>query len=103
MKKAMIFVALAMVVIGSCAAQSANDAQRIVGTWVSVDGQTTVVFNANGTGTLAGNNFSYGISAGGRIYVSISGLGAFNDEGATLFMSPDGKRIVISGNIFLKK
>jgi len=35
MKKTIIFVVLAMLVISYCAAQNANDALRIVGTWVS--------------------------------------------------------------------
>ena len=101
MKRAVVFVVLAMVVIGSCAAQSANDSQRIVGTWVSEDGKVTIVFNTNGTGTGEGggekHNFSYGISASGEIYISIWGTNK-------LFMSPDGRRMYLSNfNIFFLK
>jgi len=54
MKKAVVFVILVMFVISSCAVQSSNDAQKIVGTWVSEI--HNVVFNANGTGTWNGEN-----------------------------------------------
>jgi len=61
MKKVVVFVVLAMVVVGSLAVQSANnDVQRIIGTWTAED--TVLVFNANGTGTFNGStNFDYGI------------------------------------------
>ena len=109
MKKAVGFVILAMVLIGSCAAQSANsDAQRIVGTWtqendvggVSSTG-TVWVFNADGTGTRGGDNFIYGISAGGWISTNLKNI----NEGI-LFMSPNGRRMIISssyGSIVIRK
>ena len=74
MKKVVVFVILAMVLIGSCAAQSAtNDAQRLVGTWVSENGWT-LVFNANGTGTCSGSgsrdgNIFWGVSASGGLSI----------------------------------
>jgi len=91
MKKAVFLVSLVMVLVGACAAQSAsNDAQRIVGTWVSKDGSTTFVFNANGTGTASEGgqteNFDYGISASGEIIMSNGGY-------FKIFMSPDGRRM----------
>ena len=103
MKKTVIFVvlALAMVLIGSCAAQSANDAQRIVGTWVSADGQTTLVFNADGTGTVGGNNFFYGISVDGVLQATANIFGSSNY--GTLFFSPDGKRIIIRDKVYQRK
>jgi len=102
MKKAVIFVVLAMVVIGYCAAQSANDAQRIVGTWVTEDGRYTFVFNANGTGTLNGDNIFYGISAGGKIGIQRSKISS-NVDFYDLFISPDGKRIMIGNSYILQK
>ena len=104
MKKAVFFVVLAMVVIGFCAAQSANDAQRIVGTWTYISGSkennpsTTVwVFNANGSGTQTtrGENqsFYWGISATGSVFLSYSN----NYDSLYFFLSPDGKRIIIGG------
>jgi len=99
MKKAVIFIFLTMVVIGSCAAQSANDAKRIVGTWVSENSAVTLVFNANGTGTFTREgeteNFSWGFSVSGEIYLM--------EETFKLFMSPDGRRMIIDGKVFQKK
>ena len=90
-----------MVLIGSCAAQAVNnDAQRIIGTWVSEVSQTgsiTVVFNADGTGTWNGENFFYGISAAGRIYLT------YQQNEFGLFISPDGRRWIFSGIVFQKR
>jgi len=56
MKKVVVFFIFAMLVFGACSAkradaQSTNNAQRIIGTWTTQDGETWV-FNANGTGTV---------------------------------------------------
>jgi len=97
MKKTVIFVFLAMVVIGFCAAQSANDAQKIVGTWVSGDGKTTVVYNANGTGTDTSGretiNFFWGVSASGEIALYDSTGENFNF--IKFAMSLDGRRMFL--------
>jgi hypothetical protein len=110
MKKTVILfvLALVMVLIGSCAAQSANNiAQRIVGTWTQVNDTnpfntnkgTIWIFKANGTGTQGGStNFNYGISSSGEIYLTIPA--GFHD--IMLFMSPDGKRMFL-GSIMLEK
>jgi hypothetical protein len=100
MKKTIIFVVLAMVLIGSCAAQSANnEAQRIIGTWVSEYGSSiTVVFNANGTGTWNGNDIFYGVSAGGEIRIR----GGYNNN-SQLYLSPDGRRFIFNEIVFQKK
>ena len=105
MKKAVIFVVFAMLVIGFCSAQNANDAQRIVGTWVSEDGGTTVVFNANGTGTIRGNNFSYGISADGSIFITNTKPfgSSLRSQSFVLYMSPDSRRIILYDIVYLKK
>jgi hypothetical protein len=94
MKKACCFVVLAMLVIGFCAAQSANDAQRLVGTWVSVDGIQTYVFNANGTGTYTAggetSNIFWGVSFSGQLCTYSDRL----EREATFFLSPDGRRMI---------
>jgi hypothetical protein len=108
MKRFVSFVFLAMLVIGSCAAQSANnDAQRIVGTWSFINDNTngsdptiTVwVFNANGTGTYTskyGNeNFYWGISATGDI--STTKWGDFK-----IFISSDGRKMIIANYAYQK-
>jgi len=106
MKKTVIFVFLAMVLIGSCAAQSAtNDAQKIVGTWVTEDGKT-LVFNANGTGT--GSNWQDSDRDGNIFWgVSTSGVLAivFPREywEKTFCLSPDGRRMIYNGRVFQKK
>jgi hypothetical protein len=99
MKKAVVFVVLAMALAGSCAAQSAsNDAQRIVGTWTlevdkggNLPNGTVWVFNANGTVTVStsSENSFWGISASGEIYIVGEGAMKF-------FMSPDGKRMIVT-------
>ena len=117
MKKAVIFIVLVMLVIGSCAAQSANnDAQRIVGTWTVeanpdsredkafTDG-TIWVFNANGTGTRGGQNFFYGISVDGSIsyFPSLRDHSNYVFSGGQLYFSPDGKRMILNDVRFQKK
>ena len=100
MKKVVVFAVLAMVLVGSIAAQSAAaDAQRIVGTWTQVNtfghfppAGTVWVFNANGTGTAGGYNIIFGISANGQIRIRGFRGGPL---AAQLFMSPDGRRMSI--------
>jgi len=90
-----ILLVLITVLVGSCATAITN-VNSIVGTWIQ-EGGTVWVFRANGTGTAGKENFTYGISAEGEIYLS-NGWGA-----RKLFMSPDGKRMVIMGIVFQKK
>jgi len=101
MKKTIIFVVLAMLVIGYCAAQNANDALRIVGTWVSGDGKTTIIFTANGTGAWDGDNIVYGISANGEICISLNP--ELSGSYYKLFLSPDGKRMFLNNWMYQKK
>ena len=99
MKRVVVFVVLAMVVVGYCAAQSASsDAQRIVGTWtLEASGIAyTWVFNANGTLTVTmdgkSENRKYGISASGVLYLVDN-----NNSGGEipLYISPDGRRMIL--------
>jgi hypothetical protein len=64
-KTVVVFFVIGVVLFGACAqkaeAQSANIAQKIVGTWVSSTGETWV-FSANGNLTqtsLSGRNWEY--------------------------------------------
>ena len=100
MKRIFVFAVLAMVLVVSCAAQSAvADAQRIVGTWTVIEGcryvpnGTVWVFNANGTGTGGGEAFSFGISAGGMIWFTGGGV-------QHVFFAPNGSRMIIGGRVF---
>jgi hypothetical protein len=100
MKKFAVFVVLAMVLIGSCAAQSAsNDAQRLVGTWVTEGSNpVTLVLNANGKGTWSGQNTYWGVSISGELIITIH-----SSNGFTYFLSPDSKIMIYSGLVFIKK
>jgi len=108
MKKAVIFIVLAMVVIGFCAAQSATDAQRLVGTWVSEsEYQITYVFNANGTGTVSSGddlnvNIFWGVSASGELLV-INTKRSNSSWKDTFYLSPDSRRMIIRSTIYQKK
>jgi hypothetical protein len=99
--KKLVFLVCFIFIFGSCFAQSVNnDAQRIIGTWVSEVsevGNITVVFNADGTGTWNGEHFYYGISASGRIYLTRQQ----NEFG--LFISPDGRRWIFGRIVFQKR
>jgi len=90
-----IFLVLITVLFASCATAITN-VSSIVGTWIQ-EGGTVWVFYSNGTGIAGKENFTYGISAEGEIYLS-NGWGA-----RKLFMSPDGKRMIIMGIVFKKK
>jgi len=58
MKKAVIFFVLVLIVIGSCAAQNSNVAEKIVGTWTD-NGGGTWVFSANGKLTISNHEAKY--------------------------------------------
>jgi len=61
-----------MVLISSCTTQSTNNAvQRVVETCSEIV-DNAWVFNANGTRTMVGDT-SYGISAGGKVYIALDG------------------------------
>jgi len=100
MKRILIFVVLAAFIFLSCATQNknqdlGNNNHWIVGTWTQEDG-TVWIFNENGTGTAGKEKFIYGISAESEIYLS-NGWGA-----RKIFLSPDGKKMVIMGIVFQK-
>ena len=119
MKRAVIFVVLAMVVIGSLAAQSVNnDAQRIVGTWVCTYNSYTItlVLNANGSGTVTytytdssqnfNGTFIYGVSVSGELIWAETKWTQDNRNGyitGKIAFSPDGKILIIGNFGFRKK
>jgi len=110
MKRVVVFLVLAMVVIGSSVAQSAAaDAQRIVGSWTIIEGGhghsfdgfaggswangSVWVLNANGTGTIGGQVINFGISVDGRIRIRGGGPLQF-------FIAPNGSRMLIGDTVF---
>jgi hypothetical protein len=77
-------------------AQSTNDSQRIVGTWVGVDRQIyslnePLIFNSNGTcsGLFTGKYFISGSNLFIRTTEAIRTYG--------IFLSPDGKILILTG------
>jgi hypothetical protein len=109
MKKAVVFVVLAMVLIGSSAAQSAiNDAQRLVGTWASLDNGIIYVFNANGTGTSSGRraqsengNIFWGVSSSGELYVILASSNTITN--GICYFSSDGRRMIFLDSVYQKR
>ena len=95
MKKFIIGFIFAFVLIGLCYAQSANDAQRILGTWLVDDFSLT--FNANGT-------YASSQWGNGNYFVSNSKL-ILNDTDdvqmaisaiiLTYYLSADGRVLVL--------
>jgi hypothetical protein len=105
MKKKLIFAIGVLLFFGfvsvNCSAQSSNNDQRIVGTWIFTSDNVTItlVFNANGSGSIDGANFTYGLSVDGELMSSYTGLSGkihFSPDGRTLFLgsnpSPFRKR-----------
>ena len=87
MKKFGICLVLVFIVIGSsCFAQSNNDAQRIVGTWVDQGGYDEYVLNSNGT-CSGRHNGRYFIS-GGKLIFSTNAIYDYylSSDGRTLFL-----------------
>ena len=75
MKKKIIFSSVFLILFGfvlfPCFAQSSSTDQRVVGTWSQ--GEITWVFNANGTGSHNGTEFTYGVSPNGRLLLIMAG------------------------------
>jgi len=97
----------------NCSVQSLTNDQRIVGTWVHTKGRTfvlntngrTFMFNANGSGTgtdsdTGSMSFTYGISNYGEIYISPDNE---LDFGGLMYFSPDGRTLILDGDIYRKK
>jgi hypothetical protein len=92
----------------SCYAQSLNNEQRIVGTWIySAEGfNSTLVFNADGSGSItrswidngALQAFAFGISITGALGSSHSYI-----QGKVPYFSPDGRNMIFDGYIYRKR
>jgi hypothetical protein len=91
MKKAVVFIVLAMVVLGSCAAQNVNNERRIVGAWVDHEGDTWV-FSADGKLTCDGENIKYAVTD--------TELATLEDDDTlaifSISISSDGKNLILS-------
>ena len=87
-------------------AQSANDTQKIVGTWVNEKTKKTYVFNANGTGNSTYNgktqNIFWGVSASGEIFITDND-DADSGNYKSFSILPDGRRMSIGNSLYQKK
>jgi hypothetical protein len=97
MKKALVFLFLSAVFVGTCFAQVAAIDKAIIGEWTGTGAEGNWTFNADGTiqGTTGNDTYThvYGMStATGKIYVT--GGKHFMGSG-DVFFSPDGKRLYL--------
>jgi len=105
MKKFGICLILAFFVFGtSCFAQSNNDAQRIVGTWIHGSG-LSYTFNSNGTwsyisSTGSSNNGNYFFS-GSKIILKL--ITSNDADVYDFYFSPNGRILVIGSAWFEKQ
>ena len=106
MKKVVVFFIVAMVVFGACSAQradaqSANNAQRIIGTWVQNGSTWTWVFNANGTLTRTDSsdgevrNYKFGVT---DTMVSFHSSNGGDASVYSISISPDGKTLILNNS-----
>ena len=93
MKKAVVFVVLAMVVISICAAQSTNsDAQRIVGTWVAQG--LTLTFGSDGAlSGMSGFN-KWAISGNTLVFIGSNN----NVKKLGFFITPDVRTLALDAD-----
>jgi hypothetical protein len=108
----------------NCSAQSSTNDQRIVGTWICTDSEegftATVVFNANGSGSVSyeegdekyNGPFTYGISVTGELmYLSsnwdvveiLSDIVGIRRGGGKYYFSPDGRVLMFNNYAFRKR
>ena len=96
MKKAVVFLALALALNGLCFAQSANDAQRIVGTWTVDDFSLTL----NPNGTYSSNQWGNGSYFVSNLKLILNKT----DEPQVIsilsyYLSADGKVLVLADSV----
>ena len=91
MKKVTLIFVLLLTVGITVVAQTSGNEQKLLGTWVSADGKSTIVFNSNGTMLWDGDSMKYG--------AAVDKLVLFNDDNSTLFeffISTDGRTLIIT-------
>jgi hypothetical protein len=93
--KVLILTGILLLIIAcNVFAQSNNNQQKIIGTWVASDG-TTCVFNANGTCNFDGENARYFVIES-KLFIKKTGKDAGRDAEITNFdISFDGKILVL--------
>jgi hypothetical protein len=104
-KTVVVFLVVGIVLFGACAqkaeAQSANIAQKIVGTWLD-DSGSTWVFSANGNLTrtsLSGRNSEYKYAVTDTKLACHDAADYGKDHGSNIYdisISPDGKTLILT-------
>jgi archaellum component FlaG (FlaF/FlaG flagellin family) len=95
MKKAVVFFVVAMMIVVSCAAQSSNVTQKIVGSWTDSAGRTWV-FSADGKLTIpkvddvSPGTYDYGV-ADTKLAIVVKAAVVFD-----ISISPDGKILIMN-------
>jgi len=84
---------------GGVYAQSSNNEQRLIGTWVNINNNnSTIVFNSNGTITWDTTDYKYGAAANKLVLYSSNNSNNYSNEYYDFFISTDGKMLIIIGN-----
>jgi len=107
MKTKVFFIVVIFCMFTACVnAQTTSFEQRIVGTWVgTVRGETrTLVFNANGSGSVASNRgtdtFTFGVNVVGTVRIIYANEVDYNPS---IFLSPDGRTMILDNEIYRKR
>ena len=118
MRKVFSFIIFMTVVTGFCAAQNINnDAQRLIGTWISeqdIYGSLTFIFYENGTGVMSisaegetdSENIFWGVSTSGELIYFTEPHFPIDEiylDFYKYFLSPDGRRLIYLGIVFQKR
>jgi hypothetical protein len=88
MKKIVFSIFLLILFIGSCAAQNANNAQKIIGTWIDTT-DTTWTFKSDGT--FGNDQGKYSVADTKLIILTTNG----NLSLYSIFISDNGKTLII--------
>jgi hypothetical protein len=98
-RRVLVLLVLGVVLFGVCAqraeAQSANIAQKIIGTWVDQKGKSWV-FDANGNLTMGTTRLKYGVTDTKLVLVdSDYGNNDAEEEIYNISISSDGKTLIL--------
>ena len=78
-------------------AQSSNNEQRLLGTWVNINDNSTIVFNSDDTVTWGDSNYKYGV-AGNKLVMDNSGGTYGYGYTYEFFISNDGRTLILIAN-----
>ena len=88
-----VFILL-LIVSANCFAQSSNNEQRLIGTWIDLSDDTIVVFSSDGIVNWFGTNYKYGV-AGNKLAIIFTGFGEFTMV-YDYVISSDGRTLILS-------